>query len=95
MLQDLSDPDAIGPNMAKALLTTLYGAVLANVLFSPMAKKLEKITDSEMILKEAVLEGLLSIQSSEAPSTTEAKLEAYLSPKMKLIFKETLETKHG
>lgn len=94
MLQDLSDPDSIGPNMAKALLTTLYGAVLANVMFTPMAKKLEKITDSEMIVKEAILEGLLSIQSSEAPSTTEAKLEAYLSPKMKLMFKEILESKN-
>lgn len=91
MLQDLSDPDSIGPNMAKALLTTFYGAVLANVLFTPFSKKLEKITDSEIILKQAVLEGLLSIQASEAPSTTEAKLEAYLSPKMKSIFKETLE----
>lgn len=94
MLQDLSDPDSIGPNMAKALLTTLYGAVLANVMFTPMAKKLEKITDSEMIVKEAILEGLLSIQSSEAPSTTESKLEAYLSPKMKLMFKEILESKN-
>lgn len=95
MLQDLSDPDSIGPNMAKALLTTFYGAVLANVLFTPLAKKLEKIADTETIVKEAVLEGLLSIQASESPSTTEAKLEAYLSPSMKNLFKQTLESKNA
>ena len=47
MLQDLSDPDSIGPNMAKALLTTFYGAVLANVIFTPISKKLQAITDSD------------------------------------------------
>lgn len=95
MLQDLSDPDSIGPNMAKALLTTFYGAVLANVIFTPISKKLQSITDSEIILKEAIVEGLLSIQASEAPSTTQAKLETYLSPKLKALFRETLENKNG
>lgn len=95
MLQDLSDPDSIGPNMAKALLTTFYGAVIANVIFTPISKKLQSITDSEITVKEAITEALLSIQASEAPSTTEAKLEAYLSPKYKTLFKETLENKNG
>lgn len=87
------DPETIGPNMAKALLTTFYGAVIANVVFIPLAKKLEKKTAEEILLKEAILEGLLSIQASEAPSTTEAKLQTYLSPKMKALFTEIVELK--
>ena len=87
------DPDTIGPNMAKALLTTFYGAVIANVLFIPLARKLEKKTTEEILLKEAILEGLLSIQASESPSTTEAKLQTYLSPKMKALFTELVESK--
>ncbi len=90
MLQNLSDPDMIGPQMAVALLTTFYGAVLANVIFIPLARKLEKMSLSEMILKEAILEGLISIQSSESPSTIEAQLSAYLSPTMKNLFKEEI-----
>lgn len=88
------DPATIGPNMAKALLTTFYGAVIANVVFIPLAKKLEKKTEEEILLKEAILEGLLSIQASEAPSTTEAKLLTYLSPKMKELFIELVENKN-
>lgn len=76
-------------------MTTFYGSVIANVVFIPLAKKLEHITDSEAILKEAVLEGILSLQASESPSTTEAKLSAYLSPKMKALFRETLESQSG
>lgn len=86
------DPETIGPNMSKALLTTFYGAVIANVIFIPLARKLEKKTEEEILLKEAILEGLLSMQASEAPSTTEAKLLTYLSPKMKEMFTELVES---
>lgn len=91
MLQNLSDPDMIGPQMAVALLTTFYGSVIANVIFIPLSKKLEKIADTEITIKEAILEGLLSLQADESPTTTELKLKAYLSPATKQLFEEELQ----
>lgn len=88
------NPETIGADMSKALLTTFYGALIANVIFIPLAKKLENKTTEEMHLKQAVLEALLSIQASEAPSTTETKLLTYLSPKMRVVFEEQMEKKN-
>lgn len=88
------NPDTIGADMSKALLTTFYGALIANVIFIPLAKKLENKTTEEIHLKQAVLEALLSIQASEAPSTTETKLLTYLSPKMRVAFEEQMEKKN-
>lgn len=81
MLQDLSDPDSIGPNMAVALITTLYGSVLANWICSPVAGKLAKLNSIEIMLKEVMIEGILSIQAGENPRVIEEKLKSFLSPK--------------
>lgn len=88
------DPNTIGADMSKALLTTFYGALIANVVFIPLSKKLENKTSEEIHLKQAVLVALLSIQAAEAPSTTETKLHTYLSPKMRLLFDEKMEKKN-
>lgn len=80
MLKDLSDPDSIGPNMAIALITTLYGSVLANWICSPVANKLTSFNDSEIKLKEVMIEGILSIQAGENPRVIEEKLKSFLSP---------------
>ncbi len=83
MLMNMSDPDAIGPAMAVALLTTFYGAVLANVLFSPMAGKLKNRSSSEVLIKTLIIEGMQSILSGENPRIMEQKLHAFIAPKLR------------
>ncbi len=79
MLSDLSDPDAIGPGMATALLTTFYGSLLANLIFIPIASNLSLQTDEEVFTGEMVMEGILQIQSGANPRLLEEKLKTYLS----------------
>lgn len=81
MLQNMSDPSSIGPAMAVALLTTFYGAVLANVLFNPMAGKLKTRSKTELLQKTVIVEGMESILSGENPRVMEQKLHAYIAPK--------------
>ena len=83
MLQSLDDPSSIGPAMAVALLTTFYGAVLANVVFLPVAKKLEVRSAEEILFMEISVEGILSIVKGENPRITQDKLEAFLSPALR------------
>lgn len=81
MLANLSDSSQIASGMAKALVTTFYGAVLANLIFNPMASKLSSKTVKESSVREMMLEGILSIQSGVNPRIIEDKLLCYLSPK--------------
>ena len=81
MLQNMNDPSSIGPAMAIALLTTFYGAVAANVLFIPMSGKLKTRSQSELLKKELIVEGMNSILAGENPRVMEQKLHAYLQPK--------------
>jgi chemotaxis protein MotA len=83
MLQNMSDPNSIGPAMAVALLTTFYGAVLANIFFNPMAGKLKTRSASEVLLKTLIIEGMQSILSGENPRIMEQKLHAFIAPKMR------------
>lgn len=80
MLKDLTDPASIGPNMAVALLTTLYGSLIANWLCNPTASKLKVNNELEMMVKEITVEGLLSIQAGENPRVIEEKLKSFLAP---------------
>jgi chemotaxis protein MotA len=79
MLQRLDDPSTLGPSMAVALVTTFYGVVLANLLFTPFAKKLGVQSNEECLRKEMILEGILSIQDGENPRIIREKLNAFLS----------------
>ncbi|MDY2615621.1 MAG: MotA/TolQ/ExbB proton channel family protein, partial [Treponema succinifaciens] len=81
MLRNLEDKSALGPNMAVALITTLYGSMLANWLFGPLAQKLIMQNGNEMNVKEMVLEGILSIQAGDNPRILGQKLLTYLDPK--------------
>jgi len=81
MLQNMSDPSSIGPAMAVALLTTFYGAILANMVFLPLAGKLKTRSSEEVLVKELILEGILSISAGDNPRTMEQKLHTFLSPK--------------
>lgn len=80
MLQNLDDPSSIGPAMAVALLTTFYGAVLANVFFLPMANKLAERSQEEAHYMEITTEGVLSILNGEHPNILKEKLASYLAP---------------
>lgn len=80
MLNKLSDPSTIGPQMAVALITTLYGSLIANWLCSPTAAKLSVNNANEIMMKEVTVEGLLSIQAGENPRVIEEKLKSFLSP---------------
>ena len=83
MLQNLEDTAAIGPAMAIALITTFYGAVLANVVFIPFSGKLRQRSAQEMLLKRLTLEGVLAISSGNNPRVVEQKLNSYLAPKLR------------
>lgn len=78
MLADLDDPSAIGSGMATALITTLYGILLANLIFNPIAGKLKMKSQEEVLIKEVMIEGILSIQAGENPRIVEEKLKAFL-----------------
>jgi chemotaxis protein MotA len=80
MLQNMSDPSSIGPAMAVALLTTLYGSLLANWICAPVGAKLKSRNEEEMMSKEIMIEGLLSIQAGENPRVIEEKLKSFLTP---------------
>ncbi len=80
MLKDLNDASTIGPNMAVALITTFYGSVLANWVCIPVVNKLKANNASEIVLKEVIVEGLLSIQAGENPRVIEEKLKSFLNP---------------
>lgn len=80
MLQNLQDPGAIGPSMAVALLTTFYGSIFANLFFIPMAGKLNLKSNEEVLIRNVMIEGLLSIQAGENPRIIEEKLKVFLPP---------------
>lgn len=80
MLQKLDDVSAIGPQMAVALLTTLYGSLIANWLCNPVAGKLKVNNSLEIVNRQIAIEGLLSIQAGENPRVIEEKLKSFLAP---------------
>lgn len=80
MLKLLDDPSSIGPNMAVALITTMYGSLLANWISIPIATKLRANNRKEIAVKEIVCEGILSIQAGENPRVIEEKLKSFLAP---------------
>ncbi len=78
MMSNMSDPKSIGPAMAVALLTTLYGAVIANVFALPIAAKLELRSNEERLTKSMILESISAIQEGLNPRMIEGLLNIYL-----------------
>lgn len=83
MLSDMSDPSGIGAGMAVALITTLYGAIVANVVFSPFAEKLGLLSRKELVGMEIAIRGVMAIQSGESPRAIDQKLQTFLPPKLR------------
>ncbi len=88
MLSHLEDPSSIGPAMAIALLTTFYGAILSNMVFSPLAAKLERNSAEEALATEMVLLGAGSISRKENPRRLETSVNALLPPAKRVWFFE-------
>lgn len=80
MLGNLEDPSTLGPAMAVAFLTTLWGAFVANYIFQPISAKLKAMAADEMASKELILEGILSIQAGSNPRAVAGKLVSFLPP---------------
>lgn len=80
MLNNLDDPSTLGPSMAVAMLTTMYGAVVANLFAIPLLGKLQRNTAEEVFIKELIIDGVLEIQKGQIPSKLKAKLETYIDP---------------
>jgi len=95
MLANLTDPSSVGPNMAVAIVTTFYGSLIANLFCTPVANKLRIRSSQEILLKDVMLEGMLSIQAGENPRIIEEKLKAFLSPTIRKNMKKEKEQNEG
>lgn len=84
MLQNMNDPSKVGPAMAVALLTTLYGALIANLVALPMADKLGVRSREELLLKMIVIKGVMAIQSGDNPRIVEQKLKTFLPNRLRI-----------
>ncbi|HDP69621.1 MAG TPA: motility protein A [Actinobacteria bacterium] len=91
MLRNLNDPSKIGPGMAVALLTTFYGALFAYLVFNPIAGKLGVRSGEEILYKQVMIEGILSIQAGNNPRIIEEKLLAFISPKIRIDLRKNKE----
>ena len=80
MLRELDDPSQIGVGMATALLTTLYGALIANLFCIPLSGKLENRSQEEVMVRELMISGLTALVEGQAPRAIEERLHAFLSP---------------
>lgn len=83
MLRKMDDPSQIGPAMSVALVCTLYGALLANLVCLPIANKLEYRMKEEALAKQVVIEGIVSIMQGANPKLLKEKLEAFVPPGMR------------
>ncbi|MDR2577434.1 MAG: motility protein A [Chitinispirillales bacterium] len=89
MLGNLTDIDSLGPNMAVAMITTFYGALVAFGICTPLVEKLKTYSRREILIKELMLEGIMSLQSGDNPRIVEQKLTVFLEPSLRLsVMKE-------
>lgn len=85
MLSNMDDPKSIGPAMAVALLTTLYGAVLSNMIFFPIADKLALRRDQETLNRRLIMDGVLAIQDGQNPRVIDSYLKNYLNASKRIL----------
>ncbi|MCK5175501.1 MAG: MotA/TolQ/ExbB proton channel family protein, partial [Planctomycetes bacterium] len=90
MLQNLSSPEDIGKGMAVALLTTFYGAFLANLVFIPLAGKLGMYSKAEVLAMEMTVEGICTISRGENPTVVREKMQSFISPNRREDIKATV-----
>jgi chemotaxis protein MotA len=96
MLGNLSNPDTIGPSMAIALIGTLYGALLANLICIPIGEKLAFLSHEEILARQIVIRGVLAIQAGDNPRVVRQKLEMFLPPRQReQPYEQTGYSLHG
>ena len=83
MLGDMSDPSKIGAGVAVALLATLYGAIVSNAIFLPLAEKLGFINKQELLAMEIIVRGIMAVQAGENPRIIRQKLNTFMPPKLR------------
>jgi len=83
MLGNMEDPSSIGAGMAVALITTLYGAIVSNLVFLPFAEKLGFINKQEVLAMEIIVKGIMAIQAGDNPRVIEQKLNTFIPPKLR------------
>lgn len=81
MLMRMNDPSTIGPAMSVALVTTFYGVITAYLLFLPLAGKLKRLSARELLVKQLIINGILSMQAGDNPRILEQKLHVFVSPR--------------
>lgn len=91
MLGNLSDPGQLGSGMALALLTTLYGVLLANIVFAPIASRLTRLHETELAAMEMARDGALAIQAGVSPRLLVERLESYLAPSQRVGYRERMD----
>jgi chemotaxis protein MotA len=89
MLQVLDDPSAIGGGMAVALVTSFWGALLANTVFLPLAGKLRQRSGEERMVRKLVIEGITSIQGGDSPRIVKEKLNTFLAPGARALLEKS------
>ncbi len=95
MLSSLDNPDAIGPGMAVALLTTFYGVLAANLVFNPIAGKLAIRSEAEVSRNEAIIDAVLALQAGVNPRILQEKLKAYMPPSDREFIEERRSMAEG
>ncbi|MCD6380067.1 motility protein A [bacterium] len=88
MLSQMNDPSAIGPGMAVAILTTFYGAFIANLFCIPMAEKLKGRSEKEVQRMELIIKGIMAIKEGDTPRIVKEKLKSFVSPAEKRLLEE-------
>lgn len=91
VLSNLESPETLGPSIALAFIATLYGVGSANILWLPIAEKLKNLSKKEVLLKELMLEGIMSIQAGYNPILIRERLTAFLKPKTRQSEEEEKE----
>ncbi|HOW28710.1 MAG TPA: motility protein A [Elusimicrobiota bacterium] len=93
MLRVMEDPTQIAAGMAVALLTTFYGLVVGYLICLPIAGKLKRRSETELVIKEIIIRGVLLLQTGTTPSLVEANLQAYLEPRLRKMAAQPLPTR--
>lgn len=95
MLGNLSDPSQLGLGMALALLTTLYGVMMANLIFNPLAERLQRMNDLELAAMDVALDGIMTIRRGASPRGVIERLESYLAPSERVGVADRLAAANG
>jgi chemotaxis protein MotA len=90
MLRNLSSPESLGAGMAVALITTFYGALLANLVFIPLSGKLGIYSKAEILSMEMTVEGICTISRGESPTVVREKMQSFVSPSNREEVKSTV-----